>query len=211
MANSKTVKDQIINTIEESIDAGSKTVKDQIINTIETSIDAGTKTVKEQVVNKTVNEVANAVEPVVTTATKLATSLENSLTDTVTLAAVPVTMLNGTLKSADSGLSSLKAQLDADILAAQSKAKTNAALVLASVKTAIADVEAWIESIPGQTLVVLPSKQASNFLSEIESLKALFSNELKNVEAKVGKEVATLEAEATSFWSKIVNWFKGVK
>ena len=132
----------------------------------------------------------------------------NTLVNNVTLAAVPVSMLNGTLKSADSGLASLKAQLDADILAAQSKAKTAAALVLTTVKAAIADVDAWIESTPGQTLVVIPSKKTSDFLAEVEALIKSFPNTLKNVEDTVGKDVSTLESKL-GFWSKFVAWLKG--
>ena len=147
------------------------------------------------------NEIDTTNAPNVTPAS--IASATNTLVNSVTLAAVPITMLNGTLKAADSGLASLKAQLDADIIAAQSKAKTAAALVLTTVKAAIVDVDAWIESTPGQTSVVVPSKLTSTFLAEVEALKDTLVNDLKKIESGASNELNS----TGSFWSKFVAWF----
>jgi len=145
----------------------------------------------------------------------------STLIDGVTLAAVPAAMMNGTLTSADSSFVSLKAQLDADILAAQSRAKTTATLVVATAKAAIADVEAWIGSAPGQMLVVPPTQQASTFTSEVSSIGNTLLNDSKSVSTSLANdwtalstgaknELNVLESDAKSVWNKVASWWKNL-
>ena len=150
------------------------------------------------------------------------TASDNALTSGLTLVAVPISMLNGTLKTADEGLASLKAQLDAEVLAAQSKAKTTAALLVTTVKAAIADVEAWVGATPGHLLVVPPSQQTSTFLNDVNALKNTLLDDINFVKSNVSKDildvkamvktdiknVKDVETEVKSVWSKIKAWFK---
>ena len=66
--------------------------------------------------------------------------------------------------------------MEADILLAQSKAKSLVAAAVADAKSVIADVESWVAATPGE----------------------------------VKSELVVLEADLTSIWTKIKNWFKAV-
>jgi hypothetical protein len=92
-----------------------------------------------------------ATGTLVTPVTANTTIIANS---TVVMASVPSSMVDGTLTNMDNSIAATKALLDADILAAQIKAKSAVSVFVTTAEAALADIKTWVEETPGEIQVV---------------------------------------------------------
>ena len=150
-----------------------------------------------------------------TTNVEVSTSNISVVSNTTVIATIPVSMVNGILSNLDVDISTAKATLDADILAAQVKAKSTVSAYVTTAKAALADIEAWIEETPGE--IQIAASTISKILQEIKTVEGKIIADTENIASSISPEIKTIAADAVagakgsvSVFGKLWNWWKAL-
>ena len=109
----------------------------------------------------------------------------------------------------DINITTAKTVLDAEILAAQVKAKSAVSVYITTAKAALADIESWVAATPGELHVV-----ESTVSKVLQDIKAFDSKVVTDAEAVIKvvetslSDVSAGAKDTVGFFGKIGNWWK---
>ena len=157
-----------------------------------------------------------ADDNVTTDNTTVTTDNTNVTTTTTTvIASVPASMGNGIISNIDSEIATIKAALDADILAAQVKAKSAISVYVTTAKSAVTDIENWVAATPGEIQVA--ESTVSKILQDIKTFDGKVVSEVESVfggvksaTTTVGSDIGAGVKGTVGIFSRFASWWKSL-
>ena len=130
-----------------------------------------------------------------------------NVTVSATVTTVPSAMVNGTLAGIDSLITTAKNTLDAEILAAQVKAKSSVSAYVTTAEAALADIKTWIAATPGD--IKITETDINAILNAIETVGNTVEADAEWVLGKAENAAKDVVAE-TKKTGGFLSWWKNL-